>query len=108
MAGLFGVNLDAVDAIAYDLHQIRSDLSGVQHMVVSDTAVTGSATVAEALHRFADDSADQRRRLTALLDNAIARLEGLAQGTRAVDGVLSDSLGPPIPGSPIGPVATRP
>ncbi|MBK6872954.1 MAG: hypothetical protein IPG94_16755 [Kineosporiaceae bacterium] len=44
------------------------------------------------MHRFVDDSSDQRRRLVELLDAVLARLDALVQGTRMVDQILVNSV----------------
>ncbi|MBK7623909.1 MAG: hypothetical protein IPJ14_14915 [Kineosporiaceae bacterium] len=92
MAGQFGVDLGAVEEVRGAVSAIRSDLGGIQPAQAADTAVTGSPAVTDALHRFVDDSSDQRRRLVELLDAVLARLDALVQGTRMVDQILVNSV----------------
>jgi hypothetical protein len=72
--------------------------------------VTGSASVESALHDFFENSSENRSNMNKLLERASGLLQGLADGTAAVDADLAQALVPQAAPSPppTGPLPTVP
>ena len=101
MAAGFGSNpLNAAQA-SQELSAIRSNLASSSESFAGAGSVTGSPRVQDALTQFFTQSSDNREALDKLLERAAGLMNGLSQGTTAVDtglaGALSDGSPAPTP-----------
>jgi hypothetical protein len=100
MADAFGVDLDAVRQTAAQLNSIRAALDSLHETFDALNGQAGSKVVENALHNFVSHSSDSRKALDGLLERASGLLQGLSEGTGAVDASLAGALVPagPAPG----------
>jgi len=92
MATGFGVDSDAARTMSQQLAQVRADMQGLDGVLEAYRGASGSARVEGALESFFKDSSDYRGAMDSLLKRASGLLQGLADGTAAVDGDLATAL----------------
>lgn len=92
MAQGFGADTTTAADVVSDLRLIAAELLSVAGTAVIDSTATGSGQVSEALRRFVEVTSDHRERAIVLIDAAAGRLQGLVEGSAAVDGVLVATL----------------
>lgn len=97
MADGFGVERAVAQELARSLSSIRAAMNGLGKEMV--TGATGSPRVEAALDRFHQESSDHREKLDTLLEHGIQMMQGLADGSHAVDQGLFDTLTTSGPGS---------
>jgi hypothetical protein len=97
MAWAFGANPQVAGETARELAQIRSEMASMGRIFHGYQQATGSRQVAAALDRFFSESSDNRARMDKLLERAAGLLQGLAEGTTAVDHGLAQALAPSDP-----------
>jgi ABC-type transporter Mla subunit MlaD len=88
----FGCNLDAVDATAKQLGQVRDELKNFGRRDDAYVADLASQRIVNALNTFHKDSSDQRDKITGTVEALANMLQGLADGVREVDRALAGSL----------------
>lgn len=94
MAARFRCDPQVAGEVSRELAGIRSSLAGSGRIADGSEQSTGSAKVGAALEKFFADSSDSRENMDALLERAAGLLQGLAEGTTAVDKGLADALEP--------------
>ena len=100
MAGVFGVDSGAAAILSAELASIRATLTSLGSDIDGARGQTGASAVEGALERFVHDSNDSRDNLDKLLARAIGLVNGLVDGTTAIDAALVQALGPPGPAGP--------
>jgi hypothetical protein len=91
-SGVFACNVEAVEATARQLGRVFDELSNFDRRDDAHAGDLSSSPIRNALHDFYDDSSDQREKITDSVKGLRDMLQGLAQGVREVDKVLTDSL----------------
>jgi len=96
MASRFNCDPQKAQELSGQLASIQSDLQEPARYLNQDFdgAAIGSQGVAAALDVFSSATAQTHADLDTLLEKTSGLLGGLAEGTEAVDGRLSDLLGP--------------
>jgi|GEM_PF-2941473 len=94
MADLFGVNVEIARQLSGDLSSIRTSLTTLGTDLAAMHGQTGSGDVESALDRFFRNSSDSRGNLDKLLERAIGMMDGLVEGTTAVDTALAGAFDP--------------
>ncbi|ONH26369.1 hypothetical protein [Pseudofrankia asymbiotica] len=97
MAGLFAADVGVARQLSSDLSSIRTSLTSLGTDLSGMHGQTGSSEVEAALDRFVRNSSDSRGNLDKLLERAIGLLNGLVDGTDAVDTALAQGLDPLVP-----------
>ncbi|MFN8081123.1 MAG: hypothetical protein U0Q19_16320 [Kineosporiaceae bacterium] len=92
MAQGFGADTTAAGGVASDLRSVSAELQSMAGTAVIDSTTTGSARVTDALRRFVESTSEHRETAIQLIDAAAGRLQGLVEGSAAVDGVLVATL----------------
>jgi hypothetical protein len=87
----FGVDVQAVEATAKELTEIRSTLAALGD-IGGEGGVTGSPRVQRALENFVADSSDARKKLDSELERAAGLLNGLAAGATSLDSSLAQAI----------------
>ncbi|OHV34175.1 MULTISPECIES: hypothetical protein [Pseudofrankia] len=100
MADLFAAHVDVARQLSGDLSSIRTSLTSLGTDLTRMHGQTGSSEVEAALDRFVHDSSDSRGKLDKLLERAIGLLNGLVDGTAALDSALAHGLDPVTPSPP--------
>lgn len=90
MADGFGVERAVAQDLARSLGAIRTAMNGFSTQM--STGATGSPRVEAALDRFYRESSDHREALDTLLEHGVQMMQGLADGSHAVDQGLADTL----------------
>ncbi|HKE97876.1 MAG TPA: hypothetical protein VKG45_02935 [Actinomycetes bacterium] len=108
MAGAFGADPQVAVEVSRELAGIRTDMGAVGGLLDGYRGTTGSRRVAAALGAFHADSSDSREQMDRLLERASGLLQGLAEGTIAVDTGLAGSLEPEEGQRPAAAMRARP
>lgn len=90
MADGFGVERAVAQDLARSLGSIRAAMNGFDKEMT--TGATGSPRVEAALERFHRESSDHREALDKLLERGVQMMQGLADGSHAVDQGLAETL----------------
>lgn len=91
----FDVDLDGLDALAGRLETLAASFTPVDQSEDFSAAQVGHATALEALRRFTSGWKDGRKRIKGRSEDAAALLNHAAQGYRAVEDSLVESMGSP-------------
>jgi hypothetical protein len=92
MADGFRADPAVASQVAGELAGIRDTMQSMDNLVGGYEGALQSGRVEKALHDFSADSSDYREAMSGLLDRASKLLQGLADGTHAVDSDLTASL----------------